>query len=77
MISYKMAQVLMSVPYVDLDGVYKDGRTLRALQTRGLIKAVKWLQRQNTYSFKLTKSGVAMSRNLRFNRKAELKEMLK
>lgn len=76
MLSYRMAEVLQSVSFRDRLGSWKDGRTLRALQTRGFITKVKWQQRLNTYTFKLTNSGVQMNRNLKFNHTAQLKDML-
>lgn len=76
MLSYKMAQALQVVTFQSDTGSWRDGRTLRALQTRGLITKVKWSQTLDTYTFKLTKRGVAMNRNLRFNHTAQLKEML-
>ena len=76
MLSYRMAQVLQSVSFRDRLGSWKDGRTLRALQSRGLITKVEWKQRLGTYTFKLTQRGVQMNRNLQFNHTAQLKEML-
>ena len=76
MLSYRMAQALQIVRFQTDLGSWKDGRTLRALQTRGLITKVKWSQVLDTYTFKLTKRGVAMNRNLKFNHTAQLKEML-
>ena len=76
MLSYRMANVLLTVSFQSRLGAFNDGRTLRALQNRGLITKVQWKQRLNTYTFKLTNSGVQMNRNLKFNHTAQLKDML-
>ena len=66
MLSKAMARVLVSVPYNDLAHVYKDGRTVHALRTRGYLTKVEWNAGIATYTFKLTKLGIRVARQLKF-----------
>ena len=70
MLSKKMVQVLLGATYrPEVLGVwahYKDGRTVRALQARGLIKSVSWQQSVRLWRFKYTKLGAKIRRQLSF-----------
>ena len=66
MLSARMAKVLRAVPYEDLTSHYRDGRTVHALRSRGLITKVEWSHPLNTYTFKLTKLGIRVQRQLKY-----------
>lgn len=74
MLSARMAKVLREVPYHDLLATFRDGRTVHALRSRGLITKVEWNQGQNTYTFKLTKRGMQVAKQLRYIDKTLLNE---
>lgn len=44
----------------------RDGRTVRALQTRGLIKYVRWDKHSRVWNWKLTRSGRRIASQLSF-----------
>jgi len=74
MLSFRMAQVLRTTGLSG--GTFRDLRTLRALQRRGLIKKVQWEQSADTYTFTLTFRGRNIKRTLRILPLDTLKELL-
>lgn len=76
MLSIRMSQALLQADFTSKLGMFRDGRTIAALRSRGYITKVEWRNANNTYTFKLTSAGTAMMRNLRFNNEVQLKEML-
>lgn len=76
MLSFPMVEVLLPIPFGASSGASKDGRTVRALRNRGYITKVEWSHPLGTYTFRLTKLGAKLTRNLKFIPKELWKEVL-
>lgn len=57
MLSKKMIRCLEQTSYTHEVAFFRDGRTVRALQSRALIKHVGWRSRERMWKYKLTKKG--------------------
>lgn len=67
MLSKNMVFTLLEVSYRG-NNTYesRDGRTVRALQNRALLRNVRYSKRDRVWRWKLTKTGVQVMRNLKF-----------
>lgn len=66
-LSKRMVETLINPtnPFKGTWQYYRDGRTVRALQMRGLIKSVSHRSKENTWRYKYTASGIKVARQLR------------
>lgn len=66
-LSIKMVNTILACgAFSNNDKFVTDGRTVRALQRRGLAKAVKWERSRKQWRFRLTANGQRIGRQLTF-----------
>ena len=68
MLSKNMVSILRTDSYraASVTRSSRDGRTVRALQTRGLIKYVRWDRHERIWHWKLTRAGRRVASQLSF-----------
>ena len=76
MLSKRMAECLQQTTYTHETVYWRDGRTVRALDARGLVKHVKFNQSVNLWQFKLTKRGALVVRGLSYINQAAKEAVL-
>lgn len=75
MISRKMLSIVVSYRSVQYRYTFRDGRTVRALQNRGLIKHVSQSKRNGLWTFKFTQHGKRLALELRRVSPATLEDL--